>query len=745
MKINLFIPALMILAGSTFGQTIKKDSINKKDSIQIVNLKGIEVVSTRATNNTPVAFTNISKKDLKRRNSGKDLPYLLSLSPSIITTSDAGTGIGYTSMRVRGTDGTRINVTINGIPVNDAESHSVFFVNLPDFTSSVKNIQIQRGAGTSTNGGSAFGASVNMLTGGLNPKSYSEINTSFGSFNTHKETVKFGTGLINKHWIFSGRLSNIGTKGYIDRASANLSSYLLQAGYFDDNTIIKFITFNGVEETYHAWNYSSKEEMKKYGRTYNSCGKYKNSNSEIAFYDNQIDHYNQKNYQLLLNHRFNNELSINTGLHYTRGDGYYEEYKKDRTLSNYGLNSYQHLGITFDASDLVRRKQMANDFGGIVASINYKSDKFTANLGGNFNRYVGDHFGNVIWIRNYIGAFNPNHEYYTNQARKNDANIYAKVSYNITSKINYFLDLQYRNIDYKIYGSNDNFDWINKKMQDLDLHDSFNFFNPKTGINWNINRNHRAYASLAIAQKEPTRNNYTDGYINKFPTSEKMLDYEFGYQFKSSILSLGTNFYYMDYKDQLVLTGEMNEIGEAVSANVDKSYRMGVELILKAQFLKNWTIDANATFSKNKIKNFKETLYDKNYQKWEINHKETTIAFSPNTILNGAISYNSKHFNASFNTQYVSKQFMTNAEQDECSLDSYIVSNINLSYSFQTSIFKEITIGYSLNNVFNEEYENNGWAGSSFSEKNGVKTRGNWASYAAQAGRHFMLNLAIKF
>ena len=447
----------------------------EQDSLRVINLQEVEVISTRATNSTPVAFTNIGKEQLKKQNFGQDLPYLLSMTPSAITTSDAGAGVGYTTLRVRGTDGTRINVTANGIPINDAESHTVFWVNLPDFASSVKDMQVQRGAGTSTNGAGAFGASINMQTGDFSMKPYAEFNGSYGSFHTHKETVKVGTGLINNHWSFDARLSNISTDGYIDRASVGLNSYYLQGGYYNDNTSVKLITFAGKERTYHAWNYASKEEMERYGRRYNSCGfmyatdrdghvynkeYYKDDNGEkhyltdeggaLHFYDDQTDNYTQKNYQLLFNHNFTSQWNLNIGLHYTKGDGYYQEYKGERSLAEYGMSPFEYNGGKVEVSDLIRKKAMDNWFGGGIFSVSYKADRLHASLGGALNRYDGDHFGKVLWIKNYIGELNPDHDYYRNNATKNDGNIYLKANYELVSGLSAYLDLQYRHINYKI-------------------------------------------------------------------------------------------------------------------------------------------------------------------------------------------------------------------------------------------------------------------------------------------------------
>ena len=720
------------------------------DTLRVIDLQEVEVVSTRATKTTPVAYTNIGKEELKERNVGQDLPYLLSMTPSALTTSDAGAGIGYTTIRVRGTDGTRINVTANGIPVNDAESHNVFWVNLPDFASSVKDMQVQRGAGTSTNGAGAFGASINMQTGELAMEPYAEFNGSYGSFNTHKETFKVGTGLIKDHWAFDLRLSDIGTDGYIDRASVGLNSYYLQGAYYADNTSIKFIAFAGREKTYHAWNYASKEEMELYGRKYNSCGyMYTAEDGTMHFYDDQTDNYTQKNYQLLFNHTFTPQWNLNIGLHYTKGDGYYQEYKTNRKLVEYALQPFQWGDEWVKKSDLVRKKAMDNGFGGGIFSVNYRNNRLNASLGGGLNHYDGHHFGRVLWVKNYQGEVSPDHEYYRNKGTKTDGNIYLKADYGLTDKLNVYADMQYRHIDYRIKGTNDKWNSLTDEgLQQLDIDERFDFFNPKVGLSWQINRNSRLFGSFSVAHKEPTRNNYTDGKLFDHPKSERLMDYELGYTYANSWLNLGANLYYMDYKDQLVLTGELNEIGEPLAANMPDSYRMGVELMAGIRTNLGLSWDINATWSRNRIQNFTETLYeneDVSGAHWEINHGDTPIAFSPDFLVNNTLSYRWKSWEASLQSQYVSKQYLNNACQEDQTLDAYFVSNLRLAYTFKLPFTKEITAGLTVFNLFNEEYENNGYAGSGFYYDGGEKVRYNYAGYAAQAGTNVLGHLTIRF
>ena len=712
------------------------------------SLQEVEIMSIRATKTTPVAYTNIGREELKRNNTGVDFPYLMKMTPAAVVTSDAGAGIGYTSLRIRGTDATRINVTANGIPVNDAESHTVFWVNIPDIASSVKDVQIQRGAGTSTNGAGAFGASINMQTSEFNTLPYAGFSGSAGSFGTHKETLRAGTGLLADHWALDVRLSNIGSDGYIERASTNLYSYYIQGAYYGGNTTLRLINFAGNEETYHAWNYATKDEMKLYGRRYNSCGyMFTDSDGKAHYYDGQTDNYVQKNWQLLADHHFDDEWSMSAGLHYTKGDGYYREYKGDRKLMEYALQPFVLDGAEVKRSDLIRRKAMDNHFGGAVFSLNYKDERLTTSLGGGANRYYGRHFGQVLWVKNYIGELAPDHEYYRNVGAKNDANIYLKGDYRLAPGLNVYGDLQYRHIDYKIDGCNDKWNDAAAAPQNLAIDEVFDFFNPKAGVSWQIDAKNRLFTSVSVAHKEPTRNNYTDGKLDEHPTYEKLTDYELGYSFADGCVSVGANLYYMDYKDQLVLTGELNEIGEPLAANIPDSYRAGIELMAGVELPSGFGWNANATFSRNRIKNFTEVLYDDDtYERWEIEHGSTRISFSPDIIVNNTFSYKHKGFDLSLQSNYVSRQYMSNAQQREHCLDAYFVSNLHMAYTFALRGVKSITVGATIYNLFNEQYESNGYAGSGYyTDSDGTRHRYNYAGYAAQAGTNILGHISIDF
>jgi len=733
------------------------------DTLKNVELQEVEVMATRATKKTPMAFTNMDKEQLKAVNFGQDIPYLLSLTPSVTMTSDAGNGIGYTSLRIRGTDPSRINITANGIPLNDAESAQLYWVNMGDFASSVQSMQIQRGVGTSTNGAGAFGATLNMQTESIGMEPFVGLDLSGGSYYSHKETLRFGTGLLKGRWGIQGRLSNIGSKGYLDRASTKLNSYFLQAGYFGENTMVKFITFNGVEETYHAWNYTSKYEQSLYGRTYNSCGEYYDEEGNRRYYDNQTDNYHQQNYQLIWNQRLTQELNLNAALHYTRGDGYYEEYKRKRTLFEYDLDKQ----MTWAISDLVRQKKMANDFYGVVASIVYNNHQnLQAVLGGGWNKYDGDHYGLVTWVKNPVDALMPNHKYYDDKTKKTDFNVYGKVTYEFLRGLNAYVDLQYRHVGLKMDGPTDEIDWnVNKRIV-YGMKESFDFFNPKVGLNYDITPNHKVFVSYAIAQKEPTRNNFQNS-LNaglEMPKAERLNDLEVGYKYQSKVFTAGANLYWMDYKDQFVLTGEIDQIGEAITRNMPKSYRLGIELEAAVKPVDWFRWDINATWSRNRVKDITVQLADGSVA----NLGNQPLAFSPDWIANNIFTFNYKGMKASIQSQYVSKQYLTNTgfesyrtldDNDKpvdvgMMLDGHFTTNIDLSYNFKLPKFglKDATIGVTLYNLFSAKYDNNGWAAPCYEKVDDKVVATGWdtsdqyeAGFAPSAPFNVMAHLSVNF
>ena len=752
---------MMALLGTITAQAVELDT--QMDTLKSVELQDVQVVSTRATKKTPMAFTNMDKEQLKAVNFGQDVPYLLSLTPSVTMTSDAGNGIGYTSLRIRGTDPSRINITANGIPLNDAESAQLYWVNMGDFASSVQSMQIQRGVGTSTNGAGAFGATLNMQTENIGMEPFVGLDLSGGSYYSHKETLRFGTGLIKDHWGIQGRLSNIGSKGYLDRASTKLNSYFLQAGYFGENTMVKFITFNGVEETYHAWNYTSKYEQSLFGRTYNSCGEYYDADGNTRYYDDQTDNYHQQNYQLIWNQRLGQVLSLNAALHYTKGKGYYEEYKRKRTLFEYELDPQ----MTWAVSDLVRQKKMDNDFYGAVASLVYDNhENLQATFGGGWNRYEGDHFGLVKWVKAPVTPIQPNSPYYFDKTKKTDFNVYGKVTYDLLSGLNAFVDLQYRHVGIKMDGPTDEIDWDIYERIVYDMKQSYDFFNPKFGLNYDITPNHKAYISYAIAHKEPTRNNFQNNLnaAMELPKAERLNDLEVGYKYQSKVFSAGANLYWMDYKNQFVLTGEIDKIGEAITRNMPKSYRLGIELEAAVKPIDWFRWDVNATWSKNRVKDITVKLADGSVA----NLGNQPLAFSPEWIANNIFTFNYKGMKASIQSQYISKQYLTNTgfesyrtldDNDKpvdvgMMLDGHFVTNIDLSYNFKLPKLgmKDATIGVTLYNLFSAEYDNNGWAAPAYTKENGnVVATGQGthdqyeAGFAPSAPFNVMAHLSVNF
>ncbi len=711
------------------------------DSLKVVSMQEIVVSSVRANATTPMAHVEVDKESIAKSNYGQDMPFLLSMTPSMIVSSDAGNGIGYTSLRIRGTDPSRINITTNGVPLNDSESHSVYWVNLPDLASSLEDIQVQRGVGSSTNGAGAFGGSIDMSTARLSADPSASIDLSLGSYNSSRKSAAFSTGLLGDHWIFSGRLSQMHSDGYIDRATTDLNSYMLQAGYYNGGTMVKFMTFGGSEETYHAWNGVDDWRMAE-DRTYNSCGEIKNSDGDVVgFYDNQIDKYNQTHYHLVLSQRVSSKWNLNATLHYTDGFGYYEEYKNSQSLIEYGLSdSYEQ------ESNLIRRKVMDNRFGGVVASLNYDYDRVNFVVGGAANRYVGDHYGNVIWVQNYSGELDENHEYYSNQGVKDDANIYAKLNYALTPALSLYADIQGRYIGYRIDGENDKWDWNSSEQQRLSVDENYYFANPKAGLNYQLSEGSRIYGSFSLASKEPTRNNFTDAKSSEMPRPETLYDYEAGYNYSSPSFAIGANLYYMNYKDQLILTGETNDIGELLADNVEKSYRMGVELTAGVKIAKNLKWSGNATLSRNKIQDY-VTYVDSFDENWDYSQSidelgEVNISYSPNLTAASLFEFEKGAFYAALQSNYVGEQYLANTNDEALLLDSYFVSNLRMSYKLSVpNLVDDIVVGLSINNIFNTEYSSSGFSWSCYEQGN----KANYLYYVPQATRNFMVNLSLKF
>ncbi len=709
------------------------------DSIEIKkNLSEININALRAGKKTPIAYTNISKKEIEKSNLGQDLPYTISFTPSLVTTSDAGAGFGYTGLRIRGSDATRINVTINGIPLNDSESQGVWWVNMPDFTSSIENIQIQRGVGTSTNGAGAFGASINLQTNRLQKEAYCTTNNTIGSFSTIKNNIQFGTGLINNKFSFDGRLSSINSDGYIDRAFSKLKSFYLQSNYYGDKYSIKALTFAGNEMTYQAWGGVPFNYLEN-NRTYNPYS-----------YENEIDDYTQSHYQLHYSQYLNNATNFNLALHYTRGYGYYEQEKLKENLADYGLKNVIISNDTIITTDLIRRKWLDNDFGGLTYSLNHKNRVVNLILGGGTNKYSGQHYGNIIWAE-YSSNSSINHLYYWNKGEKLDFNVFAKVNYKHNNSTNIYADIQRRKINYSFNGSNDD-----GKITPQEI--SLTFFNPKFGIFHDLNETQCLYASFAVGNKEPNRNDYVESTPISRPKHETLYNTEIGYKQKGENITLGFNLYYMDYKNQLVLTGQINDVGAYTRTNVDRSFRKGVEIESSVKLNNKSTWSGNITLSENKIVNF--TAYIDNWDTGEQEtqqYNNTNLAFSPNVIWSSILNYQLNHLtNIEFISKYVGEQFIDNSSSKNRMLNDYLVNNIRISYIWKNKIFKNSKFTLQINNLLNNEYVSNAWVyrfiADSFDPTendpyvNTDNERGyNMAGYFPQATRNYLLGISAGF
>lgn len=652
-----------------------------KDTTQINQLNEVLVAAIRVTTKTPVSFSNLSKKEIQSRNLGQDIPILMNFMPSVVTTSDAGNGVGYTGLRVRGSDATRVNVTINGIPYNDSESHGTFWVNMPDFASSVQSLQLQRGVGTSTNGSGAFGASLNMLTDSFSKTSSAEIANSFGSFNTRKHTVKFSTGLLNDHFELAGRVSNLSSDGYIDRASSTLKSYFLQGTYVGKTTLIKALAFGGTEKTYQSWNGVDAATLKS-NRTFNSAGLFTDELGASRFYDNETDNYQQDHYQLHWNENFSPYWNTNFAIHYTKGKGYYENYIEDADFAIYGL-----LPVgTVTATDLVRQKWLDNDFYGTTFSANYQSTKLDFIFGGSYNKYVGNHFGKVIWAR-YAGSSELGDHYYENTATKTDGTAFAKANYQVNDKWSLFGDLQIRNVNYK---ANSNETGV--------VNDTFSFFNPKAGLNYTVNSKNNVYFSYARANREPNRTDYEGGNVKP----EQLNDFELGWRYLSDKVQLNTNFYYMDYQDQLILTGTLDDVGNPIRSNSEKSYRLGVEVDATIVVSNEISLRPNATLSRNK--NIDLAVSGQNYGTKD-------ISYSPAIIAGNSLIYKpTESLQIVWLQKYVGEQYMNNIELPEAKLADYLINDLNVTYEIKPkSVFKSIVFKGLVNNIFDKKYISNGY------------------------------------
>ena len=680
-----------------------------KDTTKVNQLDEVLVSAVRVTTKTPVSFSNLEKKEIKFRNLGQDIPILMNYLPSVVTTSDAGNGVGYTGIRVRGSDATRVNITINGIPYNDAESSGTYWVNMPDFASSVESMQLQRGVGTSTNGAGAFGASLNLLTDNFSKESSGEISNSAGSFNTRKSTVKFSSGLLNNHFELAGRLSNIDSHGYIDRASSDLKSYFLQGTYVGKTTFIKALVFGGKEKTYQSW-YGVDGVTLNNDRTFNFAGMYTDAFGNTKFYDNQTDNYQQDHFQLHWSEKVSENWSTNVALHYTKGKGYYEEYQNNQDFANYNLTPIIINGTIINTTDLIRQKWLDNDFYGTTFSTNYKKDKLDLIIGGGWNKYEGKHFGKVIWAR-FASTSELGDHYYDDFATKTDGNIFVKANYQLTKKLSFYGDLQYRKVNYKADG-----------VQPTIVDDTFNFFNPKAGFNYSFNDKNTLYFSYAKANREPNRTDYEGGNVKP----EKLDDFELGWRYVAEKIKINSNIYYMAYKDQLILTGNLDNVGNPIRSNSEKSYRLGLEVDATISLSKQFVIRPNFTLSQNKN-------VDLNVSGNDFGTKD--IAYSPSVIAGNIFAYKaSESLQIALLSKFVGKQYLNNIESPDAKLQDYFVNDFNIAYEIKPkSVFKTIVLTGLINNILDKQYVSNGYMYDVY------------PYYYPQAGINFLAGVTLKF
>ena len=720
MKNTFLFLALLVLSTTMQAQNSEQNTKTVKDSTKLEILDEVLVKSVRVDADSPITHTNVTKEDLEIRNLGQDIPILLNYLPSVVTTSDTGAGIGYTGLRIRGVSGGSTNVTINGIAYNDAESLGTFWVNLPDFSSSIESLQVQRGVGSSTNGSGAFGASINILTNNQNKEASASTSHSAGSFGTVKNNVQFSTGVLNNRFEVSGRLSKIKSNGFIDRASSELKSYFLQGTYKDNNRLIKAVVFGGGEKTYQAW-YGVDVFTIDDDRTANIAGAIYNDNGDLTgYYDNQVDDYKQDHYQLHWNEKFNNQLSLNVGLNYTYGRGFYEEYTNDGDIASLGLMPFTSNGNNIDTMDYIRQKWLDNDYYVANASLNFKNNNLDIVAGASFSKYIGDHFGEIIWSE-YAAQLNisKDHRYYFSEANKEDISAFAKATVKVMDKVSVFGDIQFRNVDYTTNG-------IVSDQSDFNLDENYSFFNPKFGISYNLNQENNLYASYAIANREPSRGDFEN---NADVKPEQLKDLEVGYRYNTKKYRLNANIYYMSYKDQLVLTGGLDEVGAPIRANSGSSYRLGLELDGAIAVTKKFTIQSNLTLSENKNLNEGQFLNGEALGK-------TDIAYSPGIVTSTSLIFKPlNQLTLIAINKYVGEQLMNNIDDQDSKLAGYNTVDFNISYEIKPkSIFKSILFNGVINNVLDREYNGNGF-----------DYGGGYYVYYPQAGSNFLLGATFKF
>ena len=745
---RFFIFTLLLCAAMTTVEA--QDYYPKVDTTKVYEVETVEVVTTYAKRTTPVAQDNLSREELVRSSYGNDLPSALALTPSLIATNETGIGIGATSIRLRGTDATRINVTINGVAMNNPDSHSMYWYDTPDLISSVGSVQVQRGAGVSTNGSGAFGGAVSMTTDALSPEFKGSAVLSYGSYNTNKQALHLSSGLMRDHWVVDARITHIGSDGYIERGATDLKSYMAQVGYYGSNTKVKLLSFGGSAKTYLTYNGVSKEDMALYGRRYHDSGQYFTSDgpftladgTHVDYYDDQTDNYLQINNQLVIDHQFNSKWRLNSTLFYTYGYGYYNQYKDDAWLAG-----YTNLTTDKEQADLIRHKIMRTHIGGANLSANYRTRSLDLTFGGSWSYYTSPHWGTLSWVDG-LAANEVAGKWYENDVVKHDANIFARADWTlfkgfVDNELHLFSDLQFRYVGYKAWGTNDNSIWGDEGvyMQPIDVDVKYPFFNPRLGISY-IHHRHNVFASVAMAHREPTRSDFTDRYMfsdDGYPSPERLIDVELGYNYIAPRLTLGVNLYYMYYRNQLVATGMVNDGDDALNVNVDRSYRRGVELMASWKSTKWLTLSANATLSQNKIMDYVDQLKDSPTYGQNLGTK--TISYSPSVVGSLIADFHYKGFSLLWHTQYVGKQYFTNNEVEAISLDAYCVTNLDVAYTLMLNDKRSVRFGVAVNNLFSTLYESNGygysymWDGERYDE----------AFYFPQAPINVLANVTVNF
>lgn len=730
---RLILP-LVLVGSSLLSATAQQTT----DTLRVTTLQELSVVGVRADKKTPMAYSNLSKQDIAKDNLGRDIPFLLQSMPSVVSSSDAGTGIGYTALRVRGVDATGINIMVNGIPLNDSESQAVFWVNMPDFASSLEELQLQRGVGTSSNGAAAFGASLNMRTEQIGLTPYATIGLGAGSFGTQRTSLKLGTGRLAERWSIDGRISRVKSNGYVDRASVDQYAYFLQVGYSSGSTMLRYITFGGKQVTGIAWHGVSASDIDQYGRSYNPAGYMYTDKEKKAHFYHDTDNYSQPHHQLILTHSFSPRLTLNATAHYTAGFGYTDEYKSQASLKKYALANYQQGEKQIEKSDILRRKYLDNDFVGLNTTLAWKYTKWDATIGVSGNHYKGLHYGERRLVVGYPTPVYPTDRYYENVAHKLDLSSFIKVNYQIIRGLNLFGDLQLRHIDYRIKGSTDKYNSQTEGLKEMNLKKPFVFFNPKAGVHYQFTPKQHLFASVAVAQREPNRAIYTEGSSlnGAEPRSEHLVDYELGYGLKTSSLELSANLYYMAYHDQFVANGDLSDVGEPLLENVANSHRLGAELSAVYRPTSWLALQGALALCDARIERYHNFSTGK-----EVHYDNTPISFSPRVVSSASLVFYHSGFEAALTSQFVDKQYLDNTGSDERMLPAYHTLGLRMGYRIPLRRIKDWRLNLQVNNLLNAQYADNGWT--YFYEDN-RSIISHVATYP-QAGINFLLGTTLSF